>query len=410
LIIEPYTLFGRIPLYRDNFGHYATDPLWEKDLTLHFRYIKNFKICCPVEQVEKHDESWSRIKNLSDRNVIALRRDHGWISVVRNLVPNALKVRSALAKTHIAHSGGAGWAFPVSYYILLIRIFLRFKWIIVIESSPFRMPARGQFSLRRFLSHHVHTFFLKRCVRSADARILTSKSFAEIFDCTDLTCFISPAVWVDQSNMISAEENDAWKQDGRDRTRFLFPARLNQDKGTQTVLDAIHLLEKRHVENEIPIPKVDIIGHGPLADRCRQFAANYPDDLTCFHEPLPYGPEFFAFLRGYDAIIVANLQDEQPRIIFDAYSQGLACISSETGGTRDLIDPGKTGSFFKAGDEVSLANRLAEYANSATVLRDMGSAALRKVSEHTHENMHRRREDFLKQSLGLSLECHGWSE
>jgi len=408
LITESYTLFGRIRLYRDQQGQYAADPLWEKDLALHLRYIADFRICCPVEQVNRHDEAWSYVAGLSDRNVIALGLDDGWGAVIRNLVPNAFRVRKALSDTQIAHSGGAGWPFPVSYYFLIMRLFLSFKWIIVIESSFFRKPAEGKVTLRRFLSHYIHTFLLRRCVRAADARIFTNRAYQELFLGHNKASLIAPAIWIDQDDVVSGRDHDARKPSGRHQARFLFPARLIPDKGILTVLDAIRLLEKRHAEDGTPVPQVDIIGQGPLAEQCRQFAAHHSDDLVQFHDPVPYGAPFFSFLRDYDAVIVANLQDEQPRIIYDAFSQGLPCVSSETGGTHDLITPGETGLFFKAGNAASLADRLTELANAAEHLHQMGGAALSEVAASTHENMHREREIFLKDTLSLSNQPLGW--
>lgn len=407
MIIEFYTLFGRIPLYRDQCGHYATYPRWKKDIVLHLRYIADFRICCPVKQVNEHDAALSPVSGLSDRNVVALRPDGGWGSVVRNLVPNAFRVRRALSDTQIAHSDGAGWAFPVSYYILIMRLFLKFQWIIVVESSFFRKPAHGSVKLRRHISHYVHTFLLRQCVQAADARIFTNRAYQELFLGHDKASLIAPAVWIDQDNIVSDPVHEARKPDGRHRARFLFPSRLIPDKGVQTVLDAIHLLEKRHTEDGTPVPQVDIIGEGPLAGHCRQFAANHSSELVRFHEPVSYGAPFFAFLQDYDAIIVANLQDEQPRIIYDAFSQGLPCLSSETGGTHDLITSGETGFFFKAGDATSLADRLSELADAAERLHQMGHTALSQIGTSTHENMHREREVFLKEVMSLASQTPG---
>lgn len=408
MIEEPYTLFSRIPLYRDDDGRYATDVLWKKDLDLHLRYIADFRICCPVERVQEHDKTSTCVSGLIDQNVIALRRDGGWLSVSRNLFPNAFSVWNALSNTHIAHSGSGGWAFPVSYYILVMRLFLSFKWIMIIESSNFRNTASGTKKLRRYFSHYINTFLLRRCVRTADARIFTSQNYRDIFLGNDEKSLVYPAVWIDAGDVVSRKIHSTREPDSGGRARFVFPARLVAEKGVEIVLEALRILQERHIDKQVAVPRVDIIGHGPLAQQCRSFAESMPNNIVNFYEPISYGKEFLNFLQNYDAVIVANLQDEQPRIIYDAFSQGLPCISSETGGTKDLIKPGKTGIFFKANDPFSLADRLIELADAAMFLHEMGQAALNEVASYTHENMHRKRELFLKSILSLKNESLDW--
>lgn len=236
MIVESYTLFGRIALYRDRNGAYATDPLWKKDLDLHLCYIEDFRICCPVEQVGTHDVVWAHVEGLTDQNVIALRRDGGWGSVISNLIPNALRVRKALSNTKVVHSEGAGWAFPLSYYLLIMRPFLSFKWVIVIESSFFRKAATSSPSLRRYISHHVNTYLLRQCVRAADASVFTSRVYQEMFLGHSKSSLVAPAIWIDQGDIVSRSAHDARNPDGRKRARFVFAARLIPDKGVQTVL------------------------------------------------------------------------------------------------------------------------------------------------------------------------------
>ena len=402
VIVESYTLFGRIPLFRDTQGRYATDVLWQRDLALHISYIQDFRICCPVEHVASHDRSLTLVEGLSDKNVFPLRLDRGWLSVFYNLLPNALSVLRALAKTEIAHSGGAGWAFPVSYYLLLFRAFLRFKWVVGVESSFFVKPSKGPVSLRVFFGHHVHGFLLRRCLRSADARFFTSEAYRDMFLGHREASLVAPAVWVDRADIISRE---ALLENQRKMTgpvRILFPARLVFEKGVQTVLGALDILSTRNQGNEGASIEISIMGNGPEAQKCRNLAQRYAQDGVRFLEPRPYGVAFFEEMQNYDAVLIANLHDEQPRIIFDAFSQGVPCITSRTGGTFDLVTEGETGVFFEAGNPSALADKLVELCDQRSQLQKMGLKALEGMSERTHTGMHRRREKFIKDTLKLT--------
>ncbi|MEM9098481.1 MAG: glycosyltransferase [Pseudomonadota bacterium] len=399
MIAEAYTLFSRIPIYRDAQGRYATDPMWQWDLERHFDYIAQLRLCCPVIQVEVLAPELAELSTLSDRNVLALRAGPGWLAVLRNLIPNGLGVYRALKTTEIAHSDGAGWPFPLSYYIWLLRPLVRVKWVVIVESAFFRMPKFGKPTLRQMLSHHLNSWLVRRCVRSADARVFSTETFRELFLGHKAAALIAPVVWVKEKDRRSSEAHAARAPTGPRRVRLIFPSRLVPDKGVQSLLDAIRLCAERGAT----APEIHIMGAGDLAETCRQTAKAHPEILTQVLEPMPYGADFFAFLHAYDGLIVASLQETgQPRILYDALSQGLPCLASDTIATRETVTEGQTGLLFKPGDAASLADRLIEIAEAPERMHEMGREALTFAGRHTHESMHQVRERFLIETLHLA--------
>jgi hypothetical protein len=45
-------------------------------------------------------------------------------------------------------------------------------------------------------------------------------------------------------------------------------------------------------------------------------------------------------LRGFDAVLLPSLSDEQPRIAYEALSQAVPVIGSATGGIREVVESG----------------------------------------------------------------------
>ncbi|MCQ6497982.1 glycosyltransferase family 4 protein, partial [Vibrio parahaemolyticus] len=79
-------------------------------------------------------------------------------------------------------------------------------------------------------------------------------------------------------------------------------------------------------------------GMGPLADECRRFAQAHKGRIQVrFLDPVPYGAPFFELLRSYHGMVLANRQDEQPRVIFDAFSQAVPVIATRTRGICDIV-------------------------------------------------------------------------
>lgn len=397
-----YTLFSRVPLYVDIDGTVWASLIWHKDLDLHLNYIEDLYLCCPLEALPEDKEGFLPLERLPRSRVEPLRRDRGLLSVLRNLVPNFLTVRRAVAASRIVHSGGAGWAFPLSFYILPLSVTRRFFWIVLIESSFWMKPPDGKTTPREFLSHHLHAGLLRQALRRADARVFTQEGYREFFGIGPERSLIAPAVWIDDDVILSPEAQAARLAAlPRSKVRLLFPARLVPEKGVDTILEAVGFLSHRLAcETDTVEVEIDLIGQGEMAETCRRFAKDNPGPVTVrLLEPLPYGPAFFALLRRYHGVVLANRHQEQPRIVFDAFSQGVPVISSNTAGVRQVVARERNALLFPVGDAASLADAMFRFARDPALRGALSERALQDVRGFSQRRMHEEREAFLKRCL-----------
>jgi glycosyltransferase involved in cell wall biosynthesis len=116
-------------------------------------------------------------------------------------------------------------------------------------------------------------------------------------------------------------------------------------------------------------------------------------------EPVKYGEPFFNLLRSYDALLVPSLSDEQPRVIFDAFSQAVPILGSDTGGIREIVDHQLNGRLFPPGDVDALARDLDWASHNRQALQAMGMNALAKCHQFTHRSMHETRHGILLKAL-----------
>lgn len=138
-----------------------------------------------------------------------------------------------------------------------------------------------------------------------------------------------------------------------------------------------------------------IMGAGALRQQCKNFIAEYRGNVDVrFLDPVAYGKEFFEVLACHDFVLVPTLKQEQPRIVFDAFSQGVAVIGSDTSGIRDVTNKDNA-LLFKRGDSSSLAEVIMSVAGDRPMALDMGLAGLEYVAGKTHLQMHKDRERFL---------------
>lgn len=402
-IDEVYTLFSRIPLLIDENEIIYADDLWALDLKEHFAYIRDLRLCCPLRSVKTAPAGWTPIAELSPDRISRLREDHGWLAVLANLIPNFFATARAAKHTKIAHGGCAGWPFPLDYYLLFLKPFFGFKWIVVMESSFWLQPFGSRPTLRQRVSHRCNLFFSRACLRLADARIFTQAGYRSLMLGDDISrTLINEAVWVNEEDILSEDALTVRMQDRSGPVRILVPTRLIAEKGIRTILDAIALAEAHLTKSGVfPALIIDVIGAGAMEDEVRAFIAGHRGQAIklSFLDPVPYGPAFFSLLGAYEAIIVANLTEEQPRIIYDAFSQGLPCIASRTTGVTQIAEDGRTSWLFAPGSAEDLAERLVQAANDRQGLAVMGARALSFVRDYTHRAMHKKRARFLADCL-----------
>lgn len=402
MIEDPYILFTRIPIVVNEQGELFTDPLWVKDIELHLSYIENFGICCPVEK-SNNVEGLQSISHLNVKWLYGLRKDYGLASVLKNFLPNFMCVAKACKSARVVHSDGAGWAFPLSFYLLPLKPLFRFQWVVVIESSFWMLGQGDTRTFRAVIEHYAHSLLLKRCLKLANARIFTQSFYKEYFlGGNNSHTLINPASWLDKQYMAAPEAVRRRFEGRRERTlNLIYPSRLVVDKGVMVVLEAIEQLNVEGVEITITL-----MGDGDLKAHCLRFAAEYRGAVAVrFQSAVDYGKDFFTIIAQHDWLLVPTLKQEQPRIIFDAFSQGVPVIGSDTSGVQDITSR-HNALTFETGNPSSLADRIRYAARHPELALKMGLAGLDYATGKTHLQMHQVREEFLKSSLKLSASPH----
>lgn len=397
-INKPYILFTRIEVYRTNSGRLFCDPLWSKDLLLHLDYIDDFSLCCPVI-ISDDVDGLEDITDYKIKSIYELAKDYGFVSVFKNLLPSFFKVKKACKAAEIVHSGGAGWAFPLSFYILFLKKFYKFKWVIVIESSFWLLAKNDKRTLRNVITHITYKYILRFCVKYADARIFTQSYYRSFFLHEDKRrTLVAAATWIDNANLIAFPTMEKRFSDIENRElNIIFPARLEDYKGVFVLFSAIEIL-KNH---EIPL-KLTIMGKGSLENICKEFAAKKHGKVKVnYSNPIEYGMPFFNEIRKYDVLLVPNLKEEQPRIIFDAFSQGVCVIASDTAGNLDITTNSENAIICKSGSSNSLAKAIINASKNRSEVISMAKKGRETVLGKTHVKMHIERHHFLINTLDV---------
>jgi glycosyltransferase involved in cell wall biosynthesis len=393
-ISSPYLLVTNIPCQRGADGRYYTDPLWEKDLKHHLEYIEDLTLLAPLSGSLPGEESRPLPVAPGRLRYVPVANPRSFAHAVFGLPAAWWRVRRAVLAAGVVHVGVAGWPIPLGWLAAPLARARRKFLVTVVESAPWRpRPGEPNPSLRRRAQSALFERMARRCVGLADCPVFTQSGYQSSLQSDARRGHVIPASWVDDSAILeesTADRDWATRLTNPARPlRVLFAGRLIAQKGVAILLTAARLLAARGVAVQI-----DLIGDGELAGECER------EPSVRLRKPLSYGPEFFRVLRASDLVVVPSVGDEQPRIVYDAFSQAVPVVGSDTAGLRECVRHTVNGHLVPAGNPEALATALALFATEQRpALRPLGMNGLSAARQLTHREMHRRRWQILAEAL-----------
>ena len=393
VIEKPYLMVTFIPSFLDDQGTVWLEQGWHHDLVEHLRYLHDFTLCAPMERKANQPNLCPivvpagvrfRYVELPDRSS-ALRALLGFPKTV-------LVIWRAVGNAEIVHSSVIGWPYPLGWIVNPFAVIRRKPLIIVVESS-WR-------SEKKTLFRRVWDFFKESAARwscrHAAVALFTQPAYRDaLYRGTLGRAYVTPAVWINQADILNeADARRAWDSKIKAPVTMLFAGRLVEGKGIAVLLQALRILEQRGIR-----AKVDIIGEGGLRQTCIDAAAELSVVQLSVLDTVPYGAPFFTLVRGYHALLIPSLSDEQPRVVFDANAQAVPVIASNTPGLQPHVEDGRTGWLIEPGRPEMLAAAIEIAMADPQKLRSMGIASLAATQGYTHVAMHSTRSHILRQHL-----------
>jgi glycosyltransferase involved in cell wall biosynthesis len=399
-ITSKYLLVVNIPLYRNRDGVAYAGQLWFKDLAEHLSYLDCFTLACPVLEGTpaevavslQTDPRFSRI------HIVALPAPRSLAHAILVSPRTVWKLWRAVRSAEVIHTGIAGWPIPYGWIVTPMAKLLGKKLVIIVESAPWRLNAGSPQGLKSRITASVYERLARWCLSRADLAIFTQNEYRQsLLVRQPERGHVIHASWIDEDVIISDAQAESIWREKIERSpcglTILFAGRLEQQKGVAMLLESIRVVAHKNV----PVT-LDILGSGELAARCAEVSAEL-QGLTRVNVlgTVAYGPPLFELLRRYHAVILPSISDEQPRIVYDAYSQGVPALASATAGLLDCIHESQTGWLVEPNNVDELSGLIERAAGNVTELRRMGMQALRVARSMTHQRMHLERQLLLLQ-------------
>ena len=375
-------LNSSIPVYQDRDG-YLTFDLWALDLCAQVRVCAEVRLLCPV--VTSRPVDWASVGKVPES-----------ISVVDSAGLNRGTAEELVAASDVVQvPSGQTWKNSRLQRLLISAARRRgVKSVVGISSNRARTVLLN--SRPRSLASSLTALrgLLTSLSIQASYRTLTALADGTFIVGEGLLPLVSPrcgSLHVGTASWVSTNERTAGALDAMRLRRVCIAARLERMKGVHVGVKALGRLAAANHDFS-----ACIYGQGPeLGALVQQAVMEGISERVQFRGVLAYPQPFLAAIAQHGLVLLTNLNDEQPRLLFDAISQGALPLCPNQRAYRALGIPAML--TYDVGDSESLAKTIETIwklpLDEACALHE---ELLGMASDHTLESMHAKRASWIR--------------
>ena len=234
-----------------------------------------------------------------------------------------------------------------------------------------------------------------KLVDLADGVVVIGEGVRQSMQLVNPNIYVETASWIHNDEIIS---DIALNEKIAKLTipKTIIATRLEPMKGVHLAIKALEHIKQLGKS----LPSLSILGKGPAFDDLNAMVqASQLQNTVSFNGVRTYPEEFFAELRNFELVLLTNLNEEQPRLIFDAISQGLIPICPNSAAYQHLKLP--TEILYKKGDAHSLASTWLAFCDAAAVAKMLNQ--LRPMAfQYTINAMHQNRAHWIAELLAAT--------
>lgn len=147
---------------------------------------------------------------------------------------------------------------------------------------------------------------------------------------------------------------------------ILFAGTLNSNKGYADLIQGFAKIAQKH-----PDWKVVFAGNGQV-EQAKALAQSLGVENQCQFLGWVNGEQKDAAFRRASVLCLASYQEGFPMAVLDAWAYGVPVVSTPAGGLIDIIQEGKNGLLFEAGNIDQMAEKLDRIISDDTLRKDIG--------------------------------------
>ena len=147
---------------------------------------------------------------------------------------------------------------------------------------------------------------------------------------------------------------------------ILFAGTLNSNKGYADLIRGFAKIAQKH-----PDWKVVFAGNGQV-EQAKALAQSLGVENQCQFLGWVNGEQKDAAFRRASVLCLASYQEGFPMAVLDAWAYGVPVVSTPAGGLIDIIQEGKNGLLFEAGNIDQMAEKLDRIISDDPLRKDIG--------------------------------------
>lgn len=232
--------------------------------------------------------------------------------------------------------------------------------------------------IQRQIPMRLRQNYFKLMMREVDLFVSPSQYLAETYLKAGFSSKKMNVIW----NGIDFDRFDAIQRNPHDnKVRFSFFGNFGRHKGVSTLLEALPCLNNRYRV------QINLIGNGDQENFYReQLNENGCTYLVKFWGKLDNGQVHRAYAETDVLILPSIWPENQPVSITEAMAAGIPVIASNMGGMPELVEDGKTGLIFEAGNAQDLAEKMDFLIEHPDLIKAFGKTAKERMRNNTFES------------------------
>jgi glycosyltransferase involved in cell wall biosynthesis len=241
---------------------------------------------------------------------------------------------------------------------------------------------------------------VRSLARNSDGVLLVGDGLRELLPRDPPQTYVETASWIRADEVIDDSQLEQRVRDLQQRQtlRICVATNLQPMKGVHVAVEAMKLLRDRlGAAAAARSISLTILGEGPELSSLKEAVRAFDlENIVSFGGTFDYPQPFLREIGRYHLMLLTNLNDEQPRLIFDAASQGLLLLCPDSPPYRALGLDGRI--LYKRGDAAALSLAI-ERVNQREDLEGLLREIHRFATRFTVDTMHARRARWISETL-----------
>jgi len=389
--MSSYTLalISSIPVYRSDDGKYIALDLWVRDLEVQINCVAKLFLICPV------------ISEAAPSGVSFLDVCFG-VEIIDFNESNLDRVLECVKAVDVLQIPGvANWRdSKLSRLALSVRKRLGLKTIVGISSNRAKTAFLNKAGLKKYtlgVYHYLSIRFAQVYLTTiADGCFIVGDGLLPLVSKKCPSVHVGYASWISKKDIEKQRVspvrvvNESWG------FSICIAARLERMKGVDLGIMALSELRRRQNRAEV---RLRILGSGAELDNLQELVEEL-DMSACvdFDGTFGYPEPFLSELSKSHIFVISNLNDEQPRVLFDAICAGCLPIYPSSAAFAKLGMP--LDLMYQVGD----VNSLVEVMNNTLSLTEFDAQQLKlqlleAAMPFTIDSMHDKRRLWIEREI-----------